>query len=184
MSAFDTQRYVTEEKFAWMQDTIHHQDVLIRQLQGEVEALKSKPAERSVLNFQRIAGNNAGYVNVVDGETVKRSGSIELSLQYTPSVACWWTCRIHVGLLQVLTAPGLLYLNLALTPADADALSSHMQRNTDASGYTNRQVTRTFRLNAGVTYTIRGFWVVTTGAYQYHQQNQFLWAEAEAFVTP
>jgi hypothetical protein len=118
----------------------------------------------------------------VDGETVKRSSTVELSLSYTPSVACWWRCHMHVGLMQVLTGPALAYLNMQVVPADADGMASSFQRNTDASGYTHREVTRTFRLNAGVAYTVRGYWSITQGTYQYHQQNTFLWVEAEAFV--
>jgi hypothetical protein len=150
---------------------------------GEVsDAELAAATAMRTLNFQRIAGNNAGYAALAHGENVRRSSSVDLSVSYTPPVDCWWEVTVHVGLMQVLTGPGLVYLGAAISPADVDGLFIGYQRETDDGGYTFRVVRRTFKLAAGIAYTARGVWSLSTGTYQYHQGDQFLWLEAKAFA--
>lgn len=146
-------------------------------------AVLERTARSGLLDFQRIQGNNNAYFLVTTAtEQVKRSGSVNLELTYTPPVDAWWMGHVHVGIINTVTAPALTYLELFISPNEADGgAAGGYARNYQADTYDWRAVRRTYALEAGTTYTLSAYFVVTSGAIQYHQSPNYLWMEAYAF---
>ena len=142
-----------------------------------------RTSKAALLDFQRVQGNNSAYrVVATTPEQVKRSSSVNLTLTYTPPVDAWWMGHVHVGIINTVTATALTYLELRISPNDADGgVSDGYARNAQADSHDWRAVRRTYALEAGTTYTLSAYIHVTTGAVQYYQGPSYLWMEAYAF---
>ena len=101
------------------------------------------------------------------------NGSQVMQLAYTPDVPCWWDVMANIGVIyQTVAAYYYRIITLQLSPADADGLSQSNQYEMQASSvqaYTFSQMQHTFKLNAGVAYTVSAMLSFSGGSWDIYQ---------------
>ena len=146
------------------------------------------PGVGSLLAVQRQWGRNNAYkaITSFSAVVVDAAGTMELRLDYTPSVNAWWQVSATIGLLEATTAAyNLASASLDLVPADPDGYSASYQYETAHSGvqrYRFNRLQRTWKLNAGIAYSCRTFINPSFGVgLQYYQSASHLHMEGMAY---
>lgn len=158
---------------------------------GWVDLQKVGPQGPSpLLDFRSIYGASDTYSAAIGpSATVDISnGSVPLALTYTPPVPVWWETFLNVGLLSKEDAAyGLAYVILLISPADADGgsqLNAGMTQHLTVDRYGSRSMQRTWKLNAGVAYTVKGMLSIgaANGSWTYYRGQAYLALEAKAWA--
>lgn len=124
-------------------------------------------AAGSVLNFQRVWGTDSNYrttdlVGTITYHVMEQTATLGaplIQLVYAPTVASWWECETYCQNLRKMDAAyNYVYVGLRLQPADQDGQSLAYAISTQHSTvdtFMHVTVKRTFRLAAGVSYTVQ-----------------------------
>lgn len=152
------------------------------------ETIPALLAPGSILNTQRIAGQNNGTKSITTNQqfTVDAAGTIPLALSYTPPVDAWLEAYFFCGQFSAATAAYALgYHQVRIAPVDVDGRGAGIASETQHSTVQTtivRQVRRTFKLQAGIAYTFDALFSASSGTWQYYQGGDYLWLETKAWV--
>lgn len=141
----------------------------------------------SLVAVQRKWGQNENYTNsglaglqdIIDG------GGGFMTLAYTPTINVWWDVHASMGLMQKQDAAyHYNVLGLQMTPGDADGMTTavhYITQHSTVQQFEGYRLTRVFKLNAGVAYSIKMYMSPSGGTWRYYTGASHLYMDGKAF---
>ena len=139
-----------------------------------------------LLNVQTICGNREDVRAFTTATDLYIDTTNLLRLQYTPPVDAWWEVSATNGdVVKVDAAYHYCEQKIVLTPADVDGISwaySIISQYAGVQTYECHNMSRIFKLQAGVAYTAQAHANPQGGSWSYYQGKNYLYMNAKAWA--
>jgi hypothetical protein len=111
---------------------------------------------------------------------------VPLAITYTPPINVWWEVTANCGIIsKVDSAYNYIYLLCNLSVADADGITyvrSISTQHLTVDNYMSLNITKTYKLVGGTTYTAMGMLGSGSGGtWTYYQGGDMLFIESKAY---